>query len=389
MIRKIIHVDLDAFFCAVEELSDPSLIGVPFAVGGDPNQRGVISSCSYAARQLGIHSAMPSARAIKIYPDLRIIHPHHRHYSKISEQVMTLVHNLSPLVEQISIDEAFIDLSDLKDDGYIIAQQLQKTINISMKLPCSLGIATNKLVAKIANDVGKKKHKSNQPPNTITVVSPGDEATFLAPLPVDMLWGVGPKTNQLLEQLGIHTIGDLAHWNSIDLTKRLGKMGPELITRAQGIDDRPVTTAQEIKSISQETTFSKDIDDLSILRKTIIKLSERVGQRLRRSGYHCSTVKIKVRWHDFTTLTRQITLDTPTDQDTIIITCACQLFNHVWQSGKKVRLLGVGVSGLDFSPHQLSLWDMPSDQDKHLQQAIDKLRFRYGNRIILRGIDPK
>jgi len=389
MDRKIIHVDLDAFFCAVEELSDPSLIGIPFAVGGNPTERGVISSCSYAARQLGIHSAMPSSRALKLYPKLRIIRPRHHHYSNISHQVMALVNELSPLVEQISVDEAFIDVSDLIESGYIIAQRLQKSINQEMKLPCSLGVASNKLIAKIANDVGKKSNKSNQPPNTITVVPAGEEASFLSPLPVDMLWGVGPKTSQLLEQMGIHTIGDLANWIITDLTKRFGKIGQELKIRAQGIDDRPVSTSQEIKSISQETTFANDIGDISILRKTISKLAERVGQRLRRSGFHCTTIKIKLRWQDFSTLTRQITLDKPIDQDTIIITCAYQLFENIWQPGKKVRLLGVGVSGLSFSPLQLSLWDISSDQDKQLQEAIDQLRSRYGNRIILRGVDAE
>lgn len=387
MDRKIIHVDLDAFFCAVEELYDSSLVGIPFAVGGNPDQRGVISSCSYAARHLGIHSAMPSSRALKLFPNLRIIQPRHHHYSEVSDQVMSLVHKLSPLVEQISVDEAFIDVSDVKEEGLYLAQQLQKTINQNTKLPCSLGVAANKLVAKIANDVGKKSHRSNQPPNTITVVPPGEEAAFLSPLPVNMLWGVGPKTSQLFEEMGIHTIGDLARWNPADLMKRFGKMGQELITRAQGIDDRPVSTSQEIKSISQETTFAKDVDDISILRKTISKLAERVGQRLRRSGYHCTTIKLKIRWQDFTTLTRQITLNKSTNQDTIIITCACQLFENVWQKGKKVRLLGVGVSGLNFSPLQLSLWDVSSDQDKHLQEAIDQLRSRYGNQIILRGVD--
>jgi DNA polymerase-4 len=389
MERKIIHVDLDAFFCAVEELYDPSLVGIPFAVGGSPDKRGVISSCSYAARLLGIRSAMPSARALKIYPQLKIIHSRHRQYSQISDQVMVLVHNLSPDVEQISVDEAFIDVSDLKEDGFQLARQLQKTIHTNLKLPCSLGVATNKLVAKIANDVGKKSNKSNHPPNAITVVPPGEEASFLSPLPVDMLWGVGPKTSQTLEKLGIRTVGDLAHWNVTDLIERFGKMGQELSIRAQGIDTRPISVTQEIKSISQETTFSKDIDDRIILRKTISNLAEHVGQRLRRSGYHCSTIKLKIRWQDFTTLTRQTTLDKPTDQDKIIIDCSLQLFENVWHIGKKVRLLGVGVSGLNFLPSQLTLWDISSEKDKHLQEAIDQLRTRYGNRIILRGADTE
>lgn len=386
MDRKIIHIDLDAFFCSVEELYNPSLKGTPFAVGGSPKERGVISSCSYAARQLGIHSAMPSSKALKLYPKLEIIHPRHHQYLQISNQVMALVRDISPYVEQISVDEAFIDVSDIREDGRILAQQLQNTIQDKLNLPCSLGVASNKLVAKIANNVGKKLKPGNQPPKAISVVPPGHEASFLAPLPVSMLWGVGPKTSLQLEEIGIRTIGDLANWNEADLINRFGIIGSELKIRAQGKDDRLISLFQEVKSISQEMTFPQDINDVDILKKTIVNLGEQVGQRLRQSGMHCTTIKLKVRWQDFQTLSRQITLDNPTDQDTVIITWAWQLFESVWKTTKMVRLLGVGVSNLIISPIQLSFWDTTLLKDKQLQKAIDQIRNRYGKQIIKRGV---
>ena len=201
MARKILHLDLDAFFCAVEEQRDPSLRGQPFAVGGRPESRGVVASCSYAARQFGIHSAMPMARAVRQCPPLIIVPSRYGAYEAASRQVMARLHQLTPLVEQLSIDEAFLDVSDLPERAELIARRLQATINRELDLPCSLGVAANKLVAKIANNVGKAAIKSDRPPNTIKVVPPGQEAAFLAPLPATELWGVGPKTAEQLAQM--------------------------------------------------------------------------------------------------------------------------------------------------------------------------------------------
>jgi DNA polymerase-4 len=383
--RKILHLDLDAFFCAVEEQYDPSLRGKAFAVGGRPEARGVVASCSYAARRFGVRSAMPMARALKLCPDLTIVSSRHGVYSKVSHQVMQHLHNLATVVEQISIDEAFLDVSDLPESGEVLARRLQATIHKECNLPCSLGVATNKLMAKIANDVGKASYRGEGPPNAITVVPPGQEAAFLAPLPVDTLWGVGPKTAERLHELGIYTIGDLAGWSVDDLTRRFGKHGYDLARRAQGIDDRPLETEHETKSISQETTFSKDVRSGAVLRRTLLQQSESVGRRLRSAGLAGTTVKIKLRWPDFTTLTRQVTLDQPSNQDGEIFEAAITLLEENWRSGQAVRLIGVGVSGLGSPVRQLSLWDDSAEKGRRLQSALDELRERFGKDVLQRG----
>ncbi len=389
MTRKIIHLDLDAFFCSVEEQHDPSLRGKAFAVGGMPEYRGVISSCSYPARKYSIHSAMPTARALQLYPDLIIVSGHHRKYGEMSRKVMAHLYNRTDLVEQISIDEAFIDVSDLRASPATLARELQADILASLKLPCSLGVATNKLVAKIANNVGKTSAKTDGPPMAIKIIPPGHEAAFLAPLPVRELWGVGPKTARSLEQLGIHTIGDIAQWSADDLVARFGQHGKDLARRASGIDTRAISTEHEAKSISQETTFAQDITDADQLHRTLLHLAENVGWRLRRADLIGSTVRIKLRWADFTTLTRQVTLETPTNQDNDILLASQQLFDKTWPPSKPVRLLGVGVSGFQPPAQQLSLWETPSRRGERLQQALDAVRDRYGRHAIRRAVDLK
>lgn len=384
MPKKIIHIDLDAFFCAVEEQRDPSLVGKAFAVGGSPDARGVVSSCSYAARSFGVHSAMPTAVALRKCPGLLVVNSHYKDYQEISERVTDILHDLTPLVEQISIDEAFLDVSDLAETGDQIARKLQATIKDELGLPCSLGIAANKLMAKIATNVGKASARDNKPPNAITTVPPGKEAEFLAPLPVTSLWGVGPKMTERLSLLGIKTIGDLADYSPAELARLFGKTGSVLSTHALGVDDQPVTTSHKMKSISQETTFAKDIHDEIQLHRTLQSLSETVGKRLRRNNLMGSTIKLKLRLPDFTTLTRQMTLTTPTDQDKQIYATALFLFEKTWMKGKGVRLIGVGVSKLDPPDRQLGLWEDSSGQ---LQTAIDQLRDRFGDQAIKRGSD--
>jgi DNA polymerase-4 len=390
MVRKILHLDLDAFFCAVEAKRDPLLRDKAFAVGGRPDQRGVVASCSYAARQFGIHSAMPMARAVKQCPDLIIIPSRYHAYQDASRQVMAQLHNLTPLVEQISIDEAFLDVSELPDSAETLARNLQATINNELGLPCSLGVATNKLVAKIANNIGKASVKSAQPPNTIKVVSPGQEAAFLAPLPVRELWGVGPKTEEQLATMGIFTIGDLAAQPETDLARKFGKLGNDLSQRAKGLDDRPVETEHEAKSVSHETTFARDITDGEKLRQVLRHLSEQVGRQLRKKKLSGTTIKIKLRWADFTTLTRQTTLDHSTNLDDDIYTAAEALFTHTWPSGKRVRLIGVGVSGFEPQAYQPGLWDKDdTEQAQRWQSTLDTLRDRFGDQAIQRGSQLK
>jgi DNA polymerase-4 len=385
MPRTILHLDLDAFFCAVEELRDPSLRGKPFAVGGKPDQRGVVASCSYAARQFRVRSAMPMSRALTLCPELIVISHHHGNYGEMSDKVMERLNNLSPLVEQISIDEAFVDISDIRDPAEVTARTIQNRIQAELGLPCSVGVASNKLVAKIATEVGKHSARGAGPPNAVTIVPAGKEAEFLAPLPVEMLWGVGPKTAASLSELGIKTIGDLAAWDEKDLVARFGEHGREMSRHAKGISDSTVVTEHEVKSISQETTFARDERDDKMLETTLKELSTQVGRRLRRSDLTGKTVKLKIRWPDFTTLTRQATLSTPTDQDDEIASTALNLMKNVRASGKPVRLIGVGVSGLTMEARQLELWGMENEKRRKFQNVIDELQEKFGEKTVHKG----
>lgn len=385
MARTILHLDLDAFYCAVEEIHNPDLRGKPFAVGGRPDERGVVSSCSYAARKFGVRSAMPMSRALRLCAGLIIVPGHHHLYSDMSKQVMERLGKLTPLLEQISIDEAFLDISDLEDDPGRIARGLQAGIRDELGLPSSIGIAPNKLVAKIATEVGKKTAKGDSPPFGLTIVPAGQEAEFLAPLPADMLWGVGPKTADRLNELGIHTIGDIARWPEAELVHLFGENGRDMARHAKGQDERPVVTEHEIKSISQEVTFSRDIRDDKSLEKTLVELSTEVGRRLRRNGLAGTTVKLKIRWPDFTTLTRQVTLPSTTNQDKEIAETALGLLRKVRKPGQAVRLIGVGVSGLGQPMRQLELWGTGSEKERKLEKTLDELREKFGDDAIKRG----
>lgn len=387
MPRKIIHLDLDAFFCAVEELRQPSLSGKAFAVGGSPEGRGVVASCSYPARMFGVHSAMPTAQALRLCPELIVVSGRHGRYSEVSRQVMAILRDETPLVEPISIDEAFLDMSDVPEPVESMARRMQCRIHEKLRLPCSLGVATNKLVAKIANDVGKSQVRTGQPPNAITLVPPGQEATFLAPLPTRALWGVGPKMAQALAAMGILTIGQLAAQAPEVMQERFGKHGYDLVRRAQGRDDRPLTTEHRVKSISKETTFAHDVADERQLRRVLQRLAEGVGRTLRRKHKNASAVRLKLRWSDFSTIHRQLTFPLPTDQDDDIIAAALQLFAEAWPSGRPVRLIGVGVSGLQDGWRQLSLWDEEDGRERKLQETLDRLRQKYGKQAVRRGVD--
>ena len=394
MPRTILHLDLDAFFCAVEEIENPSLRGKPFAVGGKPNERGMVASCSYAARKMGVRSAMPMSRAVRLCPGLIIVPGRHRLYSEVSKKVMDILHEQSGLVEQISIDEAFLDISDVRDDPERFARRLQARIRDELHLPCSIGIASNKLVAKIATEVGKalaleqiKARGVAEPPNAVTVVPYGEEAAFLAPLPAEMLWGVGPKTAQRLSELGIHTIGDIAKWPESELARLFGENGRDLARHAKGVDNRPIVTERETKSVSQETTFAVDVANEKALEKTLREQSAEVARQLRREHLAGRTIRLKIRWPDFTTLTRQITLPTPTDLEDEIAATALRLMRQVRRPNQPVRLIGVGVSGLGAPFRQLSLWEADSEKLRKLQLAVDALQEKYGREVIQRGGD--
>lgn len=383
--RTILHLDLDAFFCAVEEIKNPSLRGRAFAVGGDPQGRGVVSSCSYAARQYGVHSAMPTAQAVKLCPQLILVRGDHRSYGFYSRKVMGILRELTDQVEKLSIDEAFLDLSPLEGTPADVGARLQARILEELELPNSVGIASNKLVAKIATDVGKLSASGDSPPNALTVVPPGEEAAFLAPLPVDSLWGVGPKTKLQLEQMGVKTIGELASLSPVDLAQALGKHGYHLSKRARGIDRRPIVTSREIKSISHEHTFRRDRDQRSDLIREINHLADKVSARLQTKNLHGRTIQIKLRWSDFSTLTRQTTLEHTIQESAVIAKHSRKLFDQTWEPGRKVRLIGVGVSNLESVDRQLQLWDPRVKKDLKLQETLRNLKEKYGEGSIQQG----
>lgn len=387
MVRKILHMDLDAFFCSVEELRDPSLKGKAFAVGGQPGSRGVISTASYAARKFGVHSALPTGQALRLCPGLILVSSFHSGYEEFSRQVMKIVGDYSPLVEALSIDEAFLDVSDLPDTPLQIARSLQTRINRETNLPCSIGGAANMLVAKIANDYGKHLHKDPTPPNAITIVEPGTEAAFLAPLPINALWGVGPKTEERLTALHIHTIGDLAGRPESEIARLFGQSGCDLLDRAKGIDTREIQVEHEAKSISQEVTYDQDTANEEYLLKTIRRLSANVGSQLRKQGITAKTVRIKIRWANFETHTRQQALARPTDCDSVITSAAIDLFQKIWTEGKKVRLIGVGTAQFSQEPVQLNLLEKTDDREKRLLRSVDELRERFGKQIVYHGFD--
>lgn len=377
MPRTILHVDLDAFFCSVEILLDPSLEGKAIVVGGSPEGRGVVSSASYPARKFGVRSAMPTAQALRLCPQLIVVQSGHGEYGKRSREIMAFLRKSAPLVQQISIDEAFLDVTGDPRPGPHIARDLQGEIQRRFGLPTSWGVATNKLVAKIATEVGK--------PRGLIVVPPGREAEFLRDLPVEMLPGVGPKTRASMHEIDVHTIGDLAAIPERRLVERFGVRGKYLATSAAGQDDRPVREGREAKSMSAETTFSRDVASESELRETFLALSERVGRRLRRQSVAGGTVRVKVRWPDFTTLSRQTSLEQNTDQDAEIFQTAWYLFRKVWRPGRKVRLIGVGVSDLGPPARQLRLFDRAWEQEARLLRAVDSIRERFGTRALRRG----
>lgn len=389
MTRTILHLDLDAFYCAVEEQRDPSLIGKPFAVGGRPESRGVVASCSYAARRFSVRSAIPMAQAVRLCPTLIVVRPDFPAYRAMSREVMARLHALTTLVEQISIDEAFLDVSAQAESGDVLAARLQATIRDELNLSCSLGVASNKLVAKIATDVGKAAVRSGRSPSAICVVPPGEEAAFLAPLPASALWGVGPKTAERLAALGIHTIGEIAAWPADDLQRRFGQHGADLARRSRGLDDRPIVTERAAKSISQETTFERDVRDRATLEQTLRAQAADIVRKLRRSELTGTTVRLKIRWPDFTTPTRQITLPQPTDDPATIGDAALRLFGEIWSAGQPVRLIGVGVSGLSTPSQQLSLLDLPSpevqERRERMRSALAAIEARFGTGSVRRG----
>jgi DNA polymerase-4 len=364
--RAIVHLDLDAFFAAVEMLENPDLAGKPLIVGGRPEGRGVVAAASYPARAFGVRSAMPTGRALALCPEAIVVPPRHDLYRQYSRRVMAILHEPPspdgppPPVEQISVDEAFLDLSGQVaewPEAIDRARQIQARVRHEVGLSASLGVATNKLVAKIASDRDK--------PGGLTVVEPGQEAAFLAPLPVRVVWGIGPATAEKLAVMGVTTVGQLAQVAEDELCRRFGRNGAAMARHARGIDDRPVVTEHRRKSVSQELTFRRDIADGQALAEQLWHLSQQVSAHLHRLDLSAQTIAIKLRYADFTTLSRQITVDRPTADEAEIYRTALALLRSTWQRGRPVRLLGVAARRLaspedhpaTVQAEQLPLWD--------------------------------
>jgi DNA polymerase IV len=375
----ILHVDLDAFFAAVEQRDHPELRGKPVVVGGGgPNDRGVVSAASYEARRFGIRSAMPLRTAAALCPDVIFVPVNGHRYSEASRQVMAILAQYTPQLEQISIDEAFLDLTgsdQLLGGGQRAAQMIKQQISAELGLTASVGVAANRLVAKIASDLRK--------PDGLVVVPAGEEAAFLAPLSIERLWGVGPSTRRALADYGVQTIGDLACLPDDLLRRRFGRHGPELAARARGVGETEVGGREQAKSVSQEHTFDVDTADRETIERTLLALSEGVGGRLRKHGLLCATVAVKIRDSSFTTISRQQTLADPTDlTDVIWRTCLALTRREV--HGTRVRLLGVAASGLT-DRQQLSLFEVPDTRRRRATDAADAIRRRFGPRAIRRA----
>ncbi len=378
MSRTVLHVDLDAFFCAVEQILNPELCGKAFVVGGSPQGRGVVSSASYPARAYGVRNAMPTSQALRLCPGLTVVPVRHGVYSEYSHRVMRLLRDYGRAFEQISIDEAFLDISGLNEAARVIAVEIQKRILAEVGLPASVGVASNKLVAKIAS--GRAK------PNGILVIEPGQEADFLKPMKVDELWGIGSATAARLNHAGIQTIGDLANANPQSVRAVLGKQAEAAMQRARGIDLSPVEEEHTARSISSERTFARDVHDADALRAALLAMSDEVAARLREDGLYARTVQLKLRWPDFTTITRQATLPVASQLSDDIFAVIEQLWRSVWRPGSDVRLIGVGVSELGTASGQLPLFDADRSEERaKLAQVTDELKAKYGDNIIGRA----
>ena len=331
---------MDAFYASVEQRDQPELRGKPVLVGGSPRSRGVVAAASYEARVFGCRSAMPMRTAVRLCPHAEIVRPQFSRYREVSAQIMSIFRDVSPLVEPLSLDEAFIDVTHRVNEGATpaeLGQWIRDRVNRETRLTVSCGVATSKSVAKIASDQDK--------PDGLTVVPPGREAAFLAPLSISDLWGVGPKTAERLRGAGLETIGDLAERPLPWLVDRFGSRGEWFWQLARGEDDRGVSVERETKSISSETTFAEDVGGEGKLSAIVSEQAHSVAKRLTEHGMRARTVQIKLRLSDFTTFTRQATLSQPTNDDDTIVATAWTLLEREMTPGRAFRLLGVGVSG--------------------------------------------
>jgi DNA polymerase-4 len=382
----ILHVDMDAFYASVEQRDRPELRGRPVIVGGSAEGRGVVCAASYEARRFGVHSAMPTVTARRLCPDGVFLPVRMEHYGQISRQIRAILLSFTPMVEPLSLDEAYLDVRGseaLFGPAAAIARRIKDRIRAETDLIASVGVAPNKFLAKLASDTSK--------PDGFLVLEVEHVQAFLAPLPVSRLWGVGAKGQRRLKQLGIDTIGQLAALPSERLAGPFGSFGRQLWELAQGRDDRPVVADREARSISTETTFARDIGDRTLLRGWLFELVEQLGQRLRQAGVRAGTLELKLRSADFRTHTRSAKLLQPTDVTPILWKAAAELFDdRIGRSLLPARLLGVGATGLIRQAEvQGALFDDGWEaRQRVLDRTLDQIRDQFGSQAIHRGPLP-
>jgi len=375
---------MDAFYAAVEQRDHPAYRGLPVIVGADPKQgrgRGVVSTCSYEARTYGVHSAMPISQAYRLCPQAVYLPVRMARYREISERIVAIVQRYTDLVEPLSIDEAFLDVTGstrLFGPADAIARRIKQDIRREQHLIASVGVAANKFLAKLASDLSK--------PDGLLILHEADVESFLRDLPVSRLWGVGQKTTCQLESLGLRTIGQVARWPPSQLTARFGKLGAHIWRLAHGVDDRPVEPQRIAQSIGAERTFAEDTAELEMLRRTLLELAEKVGQRLRAEGFMAAKVTLKFRDADFATLTRSRPLETPTAAALDLYAAASQLLDNIPARARPVRLLGIAASELmPLDQGQLPLFPDAALKRLQAEQAEDAIKARFGPHAITRA----
>jgi len=388
--RTVFHVDMDAFFVSVEELFDPSLKGKAVVVGGKPDERGVVAAASYEARKFGVHSALPLRTAYKLCPHAIFVYGHPERYREQSHKVREVLGHFSPQVEMASIDEAYLEMTGterLHGPPLAAAHALHQQVKSETQLNCSIGIGTSRLIAKVASDQAK--------PNGVLWIPTGEESNFLAPLEVRKIPGVGKVMEKNLHDIGIRRVGDLAKLEDSFLEERFGKWGLALAGKSHGFDsggwfDEEIGTDGDPKSISHEHTYNDDTADQQVLESTLARLSEMVGRRLREHELHTHTIQLKLRYTDFTTITRAQSLKTLTQLDTEIFQTVRELFRRNWKRGEKIRLLGVHAGSLSREEGQIDLLNAgANDRWKHALSAADKLRDKFGDGAISLGTGMK
>jgi DNA polymerase-4 len=383
--RTILHVDMDAFFASVEVLDDPRLRGKPVIVGGTPEGRGVVSAASYEARRFGVRSAMSAARAVRLCPDGVFLRGRMERYAEVSGRIFDVFHEITPLVEPLSVDEAFLDIGGcrrLLGDGPAIGRHVKRRLLDEIGLVASVGVAPNKFLAKLASDLEK--------PDGFVVVDPARIREFLDPLPVGRMWGVGEKSAAVLEALGIRTLRDLRLADPVRLESRLGAAFTHHVRElASGRDDRPVTTDREARSIGHEVTFAEDIGEREALLEVLDQLVHKVARRLRRADKLARTVQLKARYPDFTTVTRAETLPEPTDRTDALRDAGRRLFDgQLDRRGRPLRLIGFsGQNLVDREARPPSLFPDPvAERSRTLDEIMDRAADRYGGKAITRGL---